>query len=109
MSETRLYRVIFQNQDITYEVYCRYVTPSEMWGFVEIEEIVFGESSSVLVDPADEKLKTEFAAVKRSYIPAHAIIRIDEVEKLGEARVTDRKGENVAAFPGMPRQPKKND
>jgi len=46
---------------------------------VEVEELVFGEKSAVVVDPAEERLKAEFAGVKRSYIPMHAIIRIDEV------------------------------
>lgn len=107
MPEPRLYRVIFQNQGQHYELYCRFVYQSDMWGFVEIEEIVFGERSSLLVDPADEKLKTEFASVKRSYIPSHAIIRIDEVDKLGEARITDLKGENITPFPPYPRPGKK--
>lgn len=107
MTESRLYRVIFQNQGNVYELYCRYVYQSDLWGFVEIEEIVFGERSSVLVDPADEKLKSEFDAVRRSYIPAHAIVRIDEVAKLGEARITDSKGENVTPFPPFARPAKK--
>ena len=66
-----------------------------MWGFIEIEELVFGERSAVLVDPSEEKLKTEFAGVKRSYIPLHSVIRIDEVEKEGVSKISDFKGENV--------------
>ncbi|NQD37048.1 DUF1820 family protein [Permianibacter sp. IMCC34836] len=108
MSEPRLYRVIFLNQGQHYELYARYVYQSDMWGFVEIEELVFGERSQLLVDPAEEKLKNEFDGVRRSYIPAHAIVRIDEVSKVGEARITDGKGENVTPFPaGMPRPTKK--
>ncbi len=43
----------------------------------------------------------EFEGVKRVYIPMHAVVRIDEVERQGAARITDRpKGEgNVASFP----------
>lgn len=108
MTEPRLYRVIFQNQGQHYELYARYVYQSDMWGFVEIEELVFGERSQLLVDPAEEKLKNEFDGVRRSYIPAHSIVRIDEVSKVGEARITDAKGENVTPFPaGMPRAGKK--
>ena len=34
----------------------------------------------------------------------HAVIRIDEVEKEGIAKVTDTKGENITPFPvPMPR------
>ena len=39
-------------------------TPSEMYGFVEVEQILFGEKSQLLVDPGEEKLKTEFAGGK---------------------------------------------
>lgn len=108
MADARLYRIIFHNQGQNYEIYARYVFQSEMWGFVEIEELVFGERSQLLVDPADEKLKAEFDGVKRSYIPAHAIVRIDEVSKVGEVRITDAKGEKVTPFPaGLPRPGKK--
>lgn len=108
MSEPRLYRVIFQNQEQTWEVYARHVYASDIWGFVEIEELVFGERSQLLVDPADEKLKSTFEGVRRSLIPAHSIIRIDEVSAIGQARITDSKGENITPFPaGMPRPQKK--
>ena len=90
-----VYKVIFQNQDEVYEVFARQVYQSEMYGFIEIEEFVFGERSQMIVDPSEEKLKTEFASVSRSYIPLHALIRIDEVEKEGVATISDSKGENV--------------
>ena len=72
-----------------------------MWGFIEIEELVFGERSAVLVDPSEEKLKTEFAGVKRSYIPLHSVIRIDEVEKEGAVRVSEASttGSKVSHLP----------
>lgn len=108
MTEPRLYRVIFLNQGQHYELYARYVFQSDMWGFVEIEELVFGERSQLLVDPAEEKLKTEFDGVRRSYIPTHSIVRIDEVSKVGEVRITEANGENVTPFPaGQPRLGKK--
>jgi hypothetical protein len=96
-----IYKVIFQNQNRVYEVYARQIFQSDMWGFIEIEEFVFGERSQLLVDPAEEKLKTEFQGVKRSYLPMHSIIRIDEVEKEGAAKISDSTGSegNVSAFP----------
>jgi hypothetical protein len=51
------------------------------------------------VDPTEEKLKTEFANVKRTYIPMHSIIRIDEVDKQGKSRISKFEGGNVAQFP----------
>ncbi len=96
-----IYKVIFQNQNRVYEVYARQIFQSDMWGFIEIEEFVFGERSQLLVDPSEEKLKHEFAGVKRSYIPMHSIIRIDEVEKEGPAKISESSGStgNVTAFP----------
>lgn len=107
MSTNPTYKVIFYNQDKVYEVYCRAIYQSEMYGFIEVEEFVFGERSAILVDPGEEKLKGEFARVKRSYIPLHAIIRIDEVEKEGAAKVVDIKsGDKIAHFPFAPQAQK---
>lgn len=96
-----IYKVIFQNHDQIYELYARQIFQSEMYGFIEIEELVFNERSQMIVDPGEEKLKTEFTGVSRSYIPMHALIRIDEVEKHGVSKVSDAKavGNNVTAFP----------
>jgi hypothetical protein len=100
-SEERLYRVSFVNQDKVYEVYVRHVYQSDMWGFIQLEEFVFGNRSELLVDPGEEKLKQEFADVNTCYVPMQAIIRIDEVRSEGVARISEAKG-NVAAFPLAP-------
>ena len=71
-----------------------------MYGFIEVEEFIFGEISQMIVDPGEEKLKSEFANVNRSYIPMHSIIRIDEVEKEGACKVSDiAPSDKVAQFP----------
>ncbi len=90
-----IYKVIFLNQNQVYEVYAKHVYQSDMYGFIEIEAFVFGERSQMIVDPAEERLKNEFSAVSRSYIPMHALIRIDEVEKEGVAKISDAQGTNV--------------
>jgi len=100
MTEKSIYKVVFYNQNQVYEVYARGIYQSEMYGFVEVEEFVFGERSQLLVDPSEEKLKSEFSSVSRSYIPMHSIIRIDEVEKEGAVKVTEVKaGEKSATIP----------
>ena len=81
MASAPIYKIMFLNQGEMYEIYARQVYQSDLWGFLEAEEFVFGERSQMIVDPAEEKLKTEFASVKRSFIPLHAVVRIDEVEK----------------------------
>lgn len=100
MSNQPVYKVIFQNGSQVFEVFARQIYQSDMWGFIEVEEFVFGERSKIVVDPGEEKLKNEFSGVKRSYIPLQAIIRIDEVDKEGSGKVSDTPtGGNVSNFP----------
>ena len=108
MASTPIYKVIFYNQNQVFEVFARAIFQSEMYGFIEVEEFVFGERSQLVVDPSEEKLKNEFAGVTRSYIPAHSVIRIDEVESEGAVKVIDIKpGEksNMVPFPRMNPKP----
>jgi hypothetical protein len=100
MSEQSIFKVIFYNEGEVYEIYARSIFQSDMFGFLELEEFLFGEHTQVIVDPAEERLKSEFSGVKRSYIPMQSIIRIDEVEKEGQVKVSDIKGsDKVAQFP----------
>lgn len=102
MPQEPIYKVIFYNQNQVYELFVRQIYTSDMYGFIEVEEYLFGERSQTIVDPAEEKLKTEFANVRRSYIPMQAIIRIDEVDKEGAVKVSESKGQStITPFPGM--------
>jgi len=96
---SNIFRIMFQNQSQIYELYAREVSQSSMMEFIKIGSIIFGERSKLLVDPAEEKLKTEFGDVKRTYIPHHSIIRIDEVEKEGKNRIHDAAGSSVSSLP----------
>ena len=98
MAAKRIFKVVFFNQGQVYEIYARKVGQGDLLGFVEVEELVFGELSQMLVDPAEERLKSEFSGVKRTYIPMHAVIRIDEVEKQGIGKISDASGK-VMPFP----------
>ena len=102
MANTAVYKVIFFNQGQVYELYARQIYQSDLWGFLEVEEFVFGERTQVIVDPAEEKLKSEFSQVKRSYIPMQAIVRIDEVEKEGVSKISEAAAGNVTPFPTFP-------
>ena len=107
MASNPIYKVVFFNQGQIYEVYARHIYQSDLYGFIEIEELVFGERSGVLVDPSEEKLKSEFEGVSRSYIPMHAIVRIDEVAKEGVGSITEATaGTNVSLFPAPAFTPK---
>ncbi len=98
MSNKKLYKIQFVSQGQVYEVYAREVSHGGLFGFIEVQELVFGERSSVVVDPSEERIKSEFENVKRTYLPMHSIIRIDEVEKQGPSKITKAEG-NVTQFP----------
>jgi len=98
MSSETLYRVRFINQDKMYEVYARDVYQGDLYGFVILENLVFDTNTTVVVDPSEEKLKSEFEGVRQTIIPMHSVVRIDEVEKRGTAKIADLNG-NVARFP----------
>jgi hypothetical protein len=101
MKSKRVYRVIFQNQGNIYELYARKVSQGDLFSFVEVEDILFGERNGVLVNPSEERLKSEFSGVKSTYIPLQAIVRIDEVEKEGVNKIIATAGskDNVTPFP----------
>lgn len=102
MTKKTLFRITFSNQEAIYEVYAKSIKESDLFGFLEVEELVFGEQTSLVVDPSEERLKLEFNGVKRTFIPMHSIYRIDEVTKQGPAKVKDNPGysNKVSPFPG---------
>lgn len=99
MTAKTVFKILFMNQGKVYEIYARGVGHGSLYGFVEVEEIVFGERSTVVVDPAEERIKAEFEGVKRTYLPLHSVIRIDEVDKQGVSKISRIEGGNVAQFP----------
>ena len=100
MAAKPIYKVIFLNQGKVYELYARNVSQTgALFGFVEVDELVFDARKSVVVDPAEERVQIEFAGVKKTYLPMHYVLRIDEVDKQGVSKVTAAEGSNVAQFP----------
>lgn len=53
----------------------------------------------MVLDPGEERIKSEFEGVKRSYLPLHSVLRIDEVKKQGVSKISALEGSNVAQFP----------
>ena len=99
MATSHIFKVLFVNQGKVYEVYARKVSHGSLFGFIEVEEMVFGERAGVVLDPAEERIKSEFEGVKRTYLPLHSVLRVDEVKKQGQAKITTFEGTNVAQFP----------
>lgn len=90
-NKKHIYRINFLSQNKVYEIYAKHVGEGSMFGFIEIEGLVFGAADSIVVDPSEEKLRSEFSCVKRCHIPLHAVLRIDEVEKEGVAKIIEFK------------------
>jgi len=87
MARKKIYKIIFTNDGKIYEIYARQVISGELYGFVEAQGLLFGERTTLVVDPSEEQLKLEFNGVNKTYIPFHTIIRIDEVEKEGPGKI----------------------
>jgi hypothetical protein len=98
-SKKKLYKITFSNQGKLYELYANEVSNSNLLGFIEIESLVFGEKTSLVVDPSEEKIKTEFEGVGRTYVPMHSVLRIDEVDEQGVSKVSKAEGGNVTQMP----------
>ena len=99
MAASHIFKVLFVIQGKVYEIYARKVSHGSLFGFIEVEELVFGERSTVVVDPAEEKIKAEFSEVKRTYLPMHSVLRIDEVKKQGVSKISALESSNVTQFP----------
>ena len=100
MASSHIFKIMFVNQGKVYEVYARKVSQGRLFGFIEVEDLTFGERSAVLLDPAEERIKAEFEGVKATMLPMHSILRIDEVKKQGTAKISALEGgSNVTQFP----------
>ena len=106
MAKKSIFRIMFTSQGKGYEIYARKISQGEMYGFVEIEDILFGERTNLVVDPSEEALRREFSGIKKMHVPFHSISRIDEVEKEGAGKVIHLTGDSVVSASGlMPPKP----
>lgn len=100
MAPGTVFKIQFVNQGKVYEIYARKIAQGRLFGFIEVEELVFGQRSTVVVDPGEERIKAEFEGVKCTMLPMHSILRIDEVRKQGLSKISALEGgSNVAQFP----------
>ena len=105
MNDTNLYKVIFINQSKVYELYAKDVFSSDIYGFIYVAELIFDQNSTIVIDPAEEKIRNEFENVNVLHLPMHSIIK--EVKKKMSCKIRDiKKGENITPFPPMPKQSK---
>jgi hypothetical protein len=111
MASSHIFKIMFVNQGKVYEIYARKVGQGRLFGFIEVEELVFGERTTVVLDPGEERIKSEFTGVKCTMLPMHSILRIDEVKKQGVSKISalEGGGANVAQFPMSMYPPASND
>jgi hypothetical protein len=97
----QIYRVSFHNNGKVYQLHAQRVGQGDLYGFVEIGDLLFGEHTSVVIDPAEERLKDEFSGVERLLLPIHAVLRIEQVEKRGQNKILEADGavSNITPFP----------
>mgnify|MGYP000878167744 CR=1 FL=1 len=100
MVKKGIYKIVFVQNNEIYEVFAKSIFQSDLYGFIEVEEYLFDQNSQIVVDTSEEKLKSELKGVKRSYIPIGQIMRIDEVEERGAAKIKKNKGEKISSLLG---------
>jgi hypothetical protein len=81
------YRITFTNENELYQICARQVAASDLYGLIEIGEFIFPDSGLVY-NPGEERLRREFDGIRRTWLPYHTIVRIDEV---AESRATEVK------------------
>ncbi len=86
------------NQGKVYEVYARKVGHGSLFGFVEIEELGVRRTRRRGGGPVGGAHQGRVRGVKRSFLPMHSVLRIDEVTKRGASKITQYEG-NVTPFP----------
>jgi len=106
MRAKKLYKVTFLSNGKSYELYARDVHSSDLWGFTTIADIVFDEArDSLIIDPAEDRLREEFEHTKALHLPIQTILRIEEVAQRGPAQIRDAvTGDKVTPFPMPPRK-----
>jgi hypothetical protein len=95
-----MYKLVFLNQGKVYEIFAERVDSSHLYGFIEASELIFESDSRMVVDPTEERLRSEFADTRKLMLPLQAVIRIEQVDKRGKCAIRDRNsGEKVTPLP----------
>ncbi|MEM7053185.1 MAG: DUF1820 family protein [Pseudomonadota bacterium] len=95
-----MYKVVFFNQGKVYELFCKSVDSSSLYGFIELAELVFDTDRSVVVDPTEERMREEFGQTERLILPIQSVMRVEKVQRRGNCVIRDRdSGEKVTQFP----------
>ena len=94
------YRISFTSNAELYQVCARQVSTSDLYGLIEIGDFIF-PASSLVYNPGEERLRREFEGIKRTWIPYHAVVRIDEIV---ESRTSEVKIIPLDSVPSPPKE-----
>ena len=94
------YRVSFTNENELYQVCARHVSAGDLYGLIEIGDFLF-PGSKLVFNPGEERLRREFEGIRRTWLPYHAIVRIDEIL---DSRESEAKIVPLQALPQPPRE-----
>lgn len=107
LAAKQIFKVTFLNHGKVYELYAQRVGSSALWGFTEVAELVFDVHTGLVVDPAEERLRDEFAGTRVLHLPMQSIVRVEEVEKKGQSAIRDAAtGEAVVTPFPLPAKPR---
>jgi hypothetical protein len=108
MAKSKIFHVRFVEQQQLYDIYARQVLQSHLHGFIEVSDFVFSVSSELVIDPSEERLKSELSNVERLFVPLYAITRLEQVKQKGVVKIkplnTKEQG-NISRFPDMMMSP----
>jgi len=100
MSDKQIYKVVALLQGKVYELYACGVTSSGLFGFLEISGLLFDSGQQTVVDPAEERMREEFADTEVLHVPINSVLRVEQVKRRGQCVIRDREsGEKVTPFP----------
>ena len=87
-TEKTYFKVSFTHEDEVYQVCAREVESSDLYGLIMLADFIFPEGGLVY-NPGEERLRKEFEGIRRTWIPYHAILRIDEIseKRAGEVKI----------------------
>ena len=81
-----LYRVFFKWKNKEISLSARSLDLTHPY-FVSIKDLVFPEDTKLIINPADEEIRTTFGKSKNLMIPFQAVILIEEVNEEQDTKV----------------------
>ena len=68
-NQSHIYKVMFHSMGQIYEVYAHNIYSSDLYGFIEVEDYIFGKRSQVVIDPGEDKLRNVFEGCREVSFP----------------------------------------